>query len=139
MEIRKYIPKDKVELIELLRLNTPQYFSPIEEKDLIHYLDNDANNHYVLIIDDKIVGTGGFILSKDKTTGMLSWDFFHSDHQGKGLGTTLTRFRIERMKEIKSVKQPLPMHRQGLFPLPHQICFRPAGYLFYHLRQNLLQ
>ncbi|MUV04976.1 GNAT family N-acetyltransferase [Flavobacterium rakeshii] len=102
VSIREYTSADKPYLIALLRLNTPHYFSHEEEQDLIDYLDNSIYKYYVLTKDDNIVGAGGINLSADLTTGILSWDFFHPDYHGQGLGTTLTLFRIQKIKEIST-------------------------------------
>lgn len=104
IKIRAHQPEDRPHLLNLLRLNTPAYFSPEEEADFIDYLDHFADNYYVLEIDGEIFGCGGFNLSEDGETGKISWDIFHPDSQGKGLGTALTKFRIEKIKEIDSVK-----------------------------------
>lgn len=102
--IRKHEATDRDRIIELLRLNTPEYFSPNEEADLIDYLDHHADNYYVLLLEGVIQGCGGFNLSKDGETGKISWDIFHPESQGKGLGSALTKFRIQRMKEIAGIK-----------------------------------
>ena len=87
MQIRKFQTSDTPRLLELLRLNTPEYFSPSEEKDLIYYLAHEVDHYFVLLVDDVILGCGGFNLSEDKQTGKISWDIFHPQSQGKGLGT----------------------------------------------------
>lgn len=104
MLIRKYISTDRKNVIDLLRLNTPDYFSPTEEKDLIYYLDNHLENYFVLEIDNKLRGCGGFNSSDRAEMVRLSWDIIHPQSQGKGLGSALTKFRIERIREIKGVK-----------------------------------
>lgn len=104
MIIRKHTDTDRERIIELLRLNTPEYFSPNEEEDLIYYLDNHADNYYVVEVDDIILGCGGFNLSEDAETGKISWDIFDPQSQGKGYGSALTKFRIQRIKEIEGVK-----------------------------------
>ncbi|WP_165023920.1 GNAT family N-acetyltransferase [Dysgonomonas sp. ZJ279] len=104
MVIREYMDSDKEQLIELLRLNTPEYFSPSEEEDLKDYLDNHADNYYVVDIDGVIVGCGGFNLTDDRETGKISWDIIHPKSQGQGVGRELTLFRIRKMKEIESIK-----------------------------------
>ncbi|WGQ08773.1 GNAT family N-acetyltransferase [Pedobacter gandavensis] len=104
INIRAHQPEDRPALLSLLRLNTPAYFSPEEEADFIDYLDHFADHYYVLEIDGEILGCGGFNLSEDEETGKISWDMFHPNSQGKGLGTALTKFRIEKIKEIDSVK-----------------------------------
>jgi ribosomal protein S18 acetylase RimI-like enzyme len=103
LPIRKYTDSDKAEVIQLLRLNTPAYFSPGEEKDLIYYLDNYAENYYVVEFNKQILGCGGFNFSEDRSIGKISWDIFHPDHQGKGLGRALTMYRIEKLKEYDTV------------------------------------
>ena len=104
MNIRPFKKTDTERLLQLLRLNTPQYFSPNEEEDLTYYLENKADNYFVLEIEGVIMGCGGFNLTNDKATGKISWDIFHPESQGKGLGTALTRYRIQKMKEIETVK-----------------------------------
>ena len=116
MTIRKHRDSDRERIIELLRQNTPEYFSPDEEKDLLYYLDYHADNYYVLEVDNVIVGCGGFNLSEDGETGKISWDIFDVKHQGKGYGSVLTQFRIEKMKEIDSIKTISVRTSQLVYP-----------------------
>ncbi|PXV66338.1 N-acetylglutamate synthase-like GNAT family acetyltransferase [Dysgonomonas alginatilytica] len=104
MIIRKHTDTDRKRIMELLRLNIPEYFSPKEEEDLMDYLDNHADNYYVVEADNVIVGCGGFNLSEDGETGKISWDIFDPQIQGKGYGSALTKFRIQRIKEIEGIK-----------------------------------
>lgn len=103
MFIRKYLENDREKLIELLRFNTPQYFSLIEEKDLLEYLQHHSSDHYVLEMDGVIVGCGGFTITDDGRQARISWDFFHPDQQGNGLGAALINFRIQKIKEIEGI------------------------------------
>lgn len=102
--IREYNDKDKIAILNLLRLNTPHYFSPEEEKDLIHYLDNEIEYYYVLEFESSIVGCGGFNFSGDVTQGKISWDIFHPTYQGKSLGSLLLNYRIKELKKFKDLK-----------------------------------
>lgn len=104
MKIRKYTSPDKKEIINLLRLNTPQYFAPDEENDLIYYLDNFSDNYYVVEIKKKIVACGGFNLTEDGKTGKISWDIVHPNSQGAGIGTELTKYRIKELKNIEGIE-----------------------------------
>jgi len=104
MEIRKFESSDREKVINLLRMNTPEFFSPNEEKDLIYYFDFHADNYYVIENQDSIIGAAGFNLSVNGKTGHLSWDIIHPEYQGKGVGSELTRFRIERIKAIETVQ-----------------------------------
>jgi ribosomal protein S18 acetylase RimI-like enzyme len=104
MTIRPYSAADKENVLHLLRLNTPRYFAPSEEGDLVHYLDHHAQHYFVVESEGTLLGCGGFNFSDDHTVGKISWDIFHPDHQGKGLGSALTRYRIEKLKEYDSVR-----------------------------------
>jgi len=101
---RKYKPSDKSEVIALFRLNTPKYFAPEEENELILYLDHFSQNYFILEWEGKIIGCGGINLADDLTSARISWDFLHPDHQGKGFGRVLLQFRIEKIKEYKTMK-----------------------------------
>lgn len=48
--IREYGPADKVAVMNLIRLNTPEYFALEEETDLNEYLENKRELYYVLIL-----------------------------------------------------------------------------------------
>ncbi|MCF2446554.1 GNAT family N-acetyltransferase [Dyadobacter sp. CY345] len=103
MNIRKFENTDRDLVLHLLRLNTPAYFSSSEEKDLIYYFDFHADNYYIVESEENIIGSAGFNLSTDGKTAHLSWDIVHPDYQGKRVGSELTRFRIQLIKEIGSV------------------------------------
>ena len=105
MLIRKYTLEDQAEILGLFRLNTPQYFSITEENDLIYYLENHAQDYYVAVLSEKIVGSGGINFSEEGSVGKISWDLFHPDYQNKGLGSQLLRYRIELLKASPSVKK----------------------------------
>jgi ribosomal-protein-alanine N-acetyltransferase len=102
--IREYLQEDKAAVLNLLRLNTPAYFSPEEETDLLFYLDNEIEYYFVLEFERVLVGCGGFNFSGDETNGKISWDIFHPDHQGKSLGSLLLNYRIDKLKEFQALK-----------------------------------
>jgi ribosomal-protein-alanine N-acetyltransferase len=104
MNMHNYTPLNKQAVLNLLRLNTPDYFAPSEEKDLIDYLENESGNFFVVELENTIAACGGYNLSADGTLGKISWDIVHPDYQGKGLGSELTKYRIERLKQIESVR-----------------------------------
>ena len=92
-------------IIYLLRLNTPKYFAPEEEADLKDYLDNHIDHYYIVEDDGKIIGCGGFNLTEDKTEAMISWDIIHTDYHCMGVGSALTKFRIDKIMQIKGVNK----------------------------------
>ena len=103
--IREYKKSDKKTLLNILKLNTPKYFSPTEKNDFINYLEFERELYYVLILNEKIVGCGGVNFAENKTIGKISWDILHPEHQGKSLGTQLLNYRIERLKAFENVKK----------------------------------
>lgn len=116
LHIRPYQDSDKNELFALLKRNIPQYFSPDEEADFVEYLEKHRDYYYVVEADHVIQGCGGFNLTEDRKTAKISWDIFHPDSQGKGFGSALTRFRIERIQEIESISLISVRTSQLVFP-----------------------
>jgi len=104
IHIREYTPGDKPAVLDLLRLNTPAYFAPEEEADLIRYLDKEIDIYYVLECENAVVGCGGINFADNRTTGKISWDIFHPAYQGKSLGTLLLKHRIKKLKTIESIQ-----------------------------------
>lgn len=104
MDIRSYSPSDKGSIIDLLRLNTPNYFSIEEEADLNDYLDNQIDMYYVVEDNGLLIGSGGINITEDRKTARISWDIVHPDYQGKGIGQLLTHYRIRKIKEMNGIE-----------------------------------
>jgi 3-phosphoshikimate 1-carboxyvinyltransferase len=102
--IRSYNSKDKKELIELLRLNTPAFFATDEENDFIEYLNTKIQEYFILELENRIIGCGGINYRENNTIGVLSWDMIHPDFQYKGHGTLLVKHRIDRLLNKNSIK-----------------------------------
>ena len=95
---------DQPQVLELLRLNTPEYFAPEETADFIEYLEREAEYYFVIEEDKRIVACGGYNLMSDGITARISWDMVHPEVQGKGLGRRLTQFRIDDIKKHSSIE-----------------------------------
>lgn len=104
MLIRSYKETDKRSVIKLIRGNTPEFFAPEEEEDLLFYLDNYAQNYFVVEIDNQVVGSGGYNIAEDGITAKISWDIIDSEAQGKGIGRYLTVYRIKDILKNKDIK-----------------------------------
>jgi len=100
MTIRAYRKDDREAVLALLRANTPEYFAPEEEQDLIRYLLHEAEYYFVLEAEGRIVASGGFNLLADKKEARISWDMVHPEGQGKGWGSALVRYRLQQMQAI---------------------------------------
>lgn len=103
--IRAYEAKDKKEVLNLLRLNTPKYFAVNEEEDLKHYLERERELYYVLLYNKKVVGCGGINFTENNTTAVISWDVFNPDYQGKYLGTMFLNYRINKLRSINGIQK----------------------------------
>ena len=103
--IREYMPDDKRRVMNLIRLNTPEYFAPEEEADLSEYLDRWRELYYVLETGGEIVGCGGINFADHHTTGKISWDIIHPAWKRKSLGTRLLQFRLEKLKSIAGIRR----------------------------------
>ncbi|PRY13237.1 N-acetylglutamate synthase-like GNAT family acetyltransferase [Pontibacter ummariensis] len=122
--IRAYSSNDKGKLVELLRLNTPEFFHPDEEKDFIEYLEQEAENYFVVEDAGMLVGAGGFNGGFDNgRTVRISWDIIHPDYQGKGIGKKLTRYRIDQIREDPAVKKIVVRTTQLVYGFYQKIGF----------------
>ena len=93
--IREYTTKDKEETLELLRLNTPEFFSESEEADFINYLENKREDYFVVEEEGKIIGAGGINYFFKEKIARISWDVISPNFQGKGIGRKLSEHRIK--------------------------------------------
>lgn len=96
--IRAYTSEDKRKLLELLRLNTPKFFDPEEEKEFDDYLNNQSQHYFVVEELNTIVGSGGINYWEDGKIARISWDMVHPEYQGQGIGSKLTQYRIDQIK-----------------------------------------
>jgi hypothetical protein len=78
VSIRKYKPSDRDGIIEIFKLNVPDFFDINETADLEEFLNQYSDTYFVVEQAGNIVGAGGYHFP-DTSTGRLSWDFFHPD------------------------------------------------------------
>jgi ribosomal-protein-alanine N-acetyltransferase len=95
--IRRYSYKDKSRVIELLRLNTPEYFDPSEQKDFENYLDKELEDYFVYEENNIIIGAGGINYFPEEKFARISWDMIDPKSHGKGIGKKITQFRIHHL------------------------------------------
>lgn len=105
VKIIGYQPEHKAEIMNLFLLNTPLYFDASEEADLNNYLDNEIENYFVILLDNKLVGAGGINYNDQKTIAKISWDLIHPDFHGKKLGTLLLQHRLNQIKSMESIQK----------------------------------
>lgn len=102
--IRKYEAADHPACTEAFRTNVPKYFTLEEVNEFERFLskldDPEASDnpiYYVLELDNRIIGCGGFG-EKEGIDGIPSitfvWGMVHKDYHKKGFGEQLLRFRL---------------------------------------------
>ncbi len=146
--IRKYVPSDFLAVLTLIQLNSPKYFHPSEEKDLIKYLKLDLEEYYVVEIAGQLVGAGGINFGfSNGETARISWDLIHPDWQGKGIGSGLTLFRINEIKknskvikiEVRTSQLVYAFYQKLGFELVESIDdYWGKGLHLYRMEQNVL-
>ena len=104
INIREYTISDKIPLIEVLKLNIPQYFAESELEDLEDYLENKIEKYLIAEIDNQLVGGGGINFVREIKTAKISWDFIHPLFQGKGIGEKLLKHRLETINTIEGIE-----------------------------------
>lgn len=107
--IRKYNPSDRNACMEVFESNVPKYFTEEEtgefERFLIRLEDTTVTDnppYYILELDDKLIGCGGFG-EKDGIDGTASitfvWGMIHITYHKRGFGEQLLTFRLTEIKK----------------------------------------
>jgi ribosomal protein S18 acetylase RimI-like enzyme len=100
MQIRPYLPQDRQSVCTLFQSNVPGYFAPEEETWLLHFLDHDARHFFVAESDNQVIGCGGYVVNGPYAQGaLLCWGIVHGQWHKKGIGTLLTRYRLQQIAE----------------------------------------
>jgi len=97
LKIRPYIPIDKAAVLQLFDLNTPQYFDIAERARLVHYLDHETEDYFVVEENNEIIGAGGITYEPQAKVAVISWDIIKPTEHGKGIGRKLTQHRIQHI------------------------------------------
>lgn len=96
--IRVYKATDQPRLLELLRLNTPDYFAPEEEADFIRYLGIHQEEHFVWEEDDRLLACGGGNWYPDSDDGRVAWFIVDPDTQGRGIGMKILQYCLDHLR-----------------------------------------
>ncbi|MFZ6052118.1 GNAT family N-acetyltransferase [Halocola ammonii] len=116
-KIRPYQPTDKTALLEILKLHSPEFFDPSEEEDFINYLDYELDQYFVVVDRDKVIGGGGFNRGfDDGSAARISWDLIHPNYRGKGIGSELLNYRIEKLKKLPELQKIVVRTTQLSYP-----------------------
>ena len=103
--IRPYTELDKTRLLEIFKLNIPQYFDPKELTDFEEYLNQQSDTYLTIEIKDKIAGGIGYYVQESDQSGRITWVFFDPDYSGKGLGRQAVSHCLTILKSNPKVKK----------------------------------
>ena len=103
--IRPYKSSDKPRLLEIFKLNTPEYFDCSEEKDFLEYLEENGDTYLTIEINKEIVGGIGYYVNESDSSGRITWVFFAPDHSGQGLGRQAVAYCLSILNKDKRVEK----------------------------------
>ncbi len=117
IRFEKYSEKFLPNVISIFRSNIPKYFFDFEEKDLVEDLPEINRTFYVMFLNEKVVGAGGYALNEDDTVS-LCWGMVHNDHLKQNLGKALLEFRLKEIEKVypgKTITNVTSQHTTGFF------------------------
>jgi predicted GNAT family N-acyltransferase len=99
--IEIYSPKYKADCLLVFKSNMPKYFLLEEYNDFNEWLDEKTldDRYFVCLQDNQVVACGGYFYDDDRKKAGLSWGMVNAALHGTGIGTQLTAFRVQEMKE----------------------------------------
>ncbi|MDF3029075.1 MAG: GCN5-related N-acetyltransferase [Fluviicola sp.] len=108
--IRLYNPSDRDACMNAFKSNVPKYFTLEEVDEFERFLTKladpeaiDNPPYYVMELDDKLIGCGGFG-KKDGIDGTACitfvWGLVSDEHHKKGYGEQLLKFRLTEIKSL---------------------------------------
>ena len=101
MELRDFSEADKSECLDVAKSNIPYYFSEDDFIEFEKWFNNqDCKNLYVLIIENKVIGIGGFYYQNNQAR--LIYGLIHKNYHKQNYGSLLIEHRIKKIKEINS-------------------------------------
>ncbi|MBL7921083.1 MAG: GNAT family N-acetyltransferase [Bacteroidia bacterium] len=117
IRFEKYSEKFLPGVISIFRSNIPKYFFDFEEKELIEDLPEFHRTYFVMFLNDKIVGAGGYAINPDDTVS-LCWGMVHNDFLKQNLGKALLEFRLSEIEKTypgKTIVNFTSQHTTGFF------------------------
>ncbi|MDX1684753.1 MAG: GNAT family N-acetyltransferase [Saprospiraceae bacterium] len=146
MNIRTYRSGDREPLVQLIKSNTPRFFRQCEIEDFKNYIDHEIEEYYVIEEGSRVIGGGGINLFSERSLARLSWDMVDPDHQGRGVGTLLTSYRLKRLEKKSDIQRVDVRTSQLVYKFYYKMGFRTIlirndywaqGIDLYHMRLEL--
>ena len=122
--IRPYKRTDTNELIEIFKLNTPEYFNINEIVDFKEYLEKNHKTYLTVELNDIIVGGTGYYLNEKNKTGQITWIFFDPNYSGKGLGKQSVEYCLKILQANEKVEKTVVTTSQLAFKFFEKFGFK---------------
>ncbi len=107
VNIREYQLADREGCLMAFKSNVPLFFTSEEVGFFTNFLDTfydkvtDIKTYFfVVLVDNKIIGCGGFGDKDNTQTISLAWGLIHKDFHKKGYGEKLLKYRLERIQKF---------------------------------------
>ena len=139
--LRPYTVTDFPQIINLVLLNTPQFFCPPEQDDLERFLNTEIENYFVIEENGVVLASGGSNI-KDNT-GFLSWYMVHPAYHNRSLGRQLVGHNMEILKntpglsgiEVRTSQLVYPFYERSGFVVTYtEDNFWGEGMHLYHMK-----
>jgi len=106
MKIRPYQKKDKMDCLDIMYENIPDYFDEEESDDFRQFLENCLPSYYVIPNKaGKLVACGGIELLNQGYTAELRWVMVRNNYKRRGLGRCLMLYSLMNFLEKYDIKE----------------------------------
>lgn len=102
--MRHFKIADKDQLIEIFKMNIPEYFDPAELNHFRQYLSQHADSYVTIEHEGKIAGGIGYCVNESDKSGRITWIFFHPNTRGIGLGRKAVEYCMRILQADPIVK-----------------------------------
>ncbi|MDF2436237.1 MAG: family N-acetyltransferase [Bacteroidota bacterium] len=102
--IRPYQITDQESLVQIFKMNIPEFFARHELKEFLDYLSDIKGTYLTVTEKGKIIGGCGYETRKEDNSGRINWIFFHPDFSGKGYGKEVVEYCHHRLTNDLHVK-----------------------------------
>lgn len=105
---RSYVPGDLSACLAIFDSNVPTFFAPGEREEFRAFLDDvDAGDRPYLVLTraGMVIACGGLMVEANARRAGLAWGMVDRAWHGQGLGTCLTRARLELARAIPDLAE----------------------------------
>lgn len=95
--IRSYQSGDEDICIKIFNSNCPKFVGENERPLFIEWLERKSYPYYVVERKNTVLACGGYAV--ENGIADLTWGLVHRDYHRQGIGSRLTRFRIDKIYE----------------------------------------